>query len=58
MIAEALNKDNVPTKNGGNWYGRIVENILENCMYRNAAAAYGYGESLCEHAITVSARSA
>lgn len=58
MIAEALNKDKVPTRDGGKWYARTVKNILENCMYRNVAVACVGGESVREHAPALSARSA
>jgi len=37
MIAEALNSDNVSTKNSARWYARTVKNILESSIYRIAA---------------------
>jgi DNA invertase Pin-like site-specific DNA recombinase len=36
MIADALNSDKVPSKNGKNWYARTVKNILDNSIYEKA----------------------
>lgn len=38
MISEALNSDGVQTKNGGKWHARTIKNILDNTVYRRAAA--------------------
>lgn len=39
MIADALNGDKVPAKNGGKWYARTIKNILENNLYGTMACA-------------------
>jgi site-specific DNA recombinase len=38
-IAEALNSDRVPTKQGGRWFPQTVKDILRNTLHEAAAAA-------------------
>ncbi len=57
MIANALNADSVPTKNGGRWYGRTVMNILENAIYRKPTDV-PVNDSETPHRLSVSTRTA
>jgi DNA invertase Pin-like site-specific DNA recombinase len=57
MIAESLNADRVPTKNGARWHGRTVKNILENSVYRKLADTHE-DESEASLSTSVSARTA
>lgn len=44
MIADALNKDKIPTKNGGKWWGKTVKNIVENGIYQKINDSSAHGE--------------
>lgn len=33
QIADALNTDGAPTKNGGKWYARTVKNLIDNTLH-------------------------
>jgi site-specific DNA recombinase len=39
-IAEKLNRENVPSANGGKWYARTIKNILERRTYTKGEIVY------------------
>lgn len=58
MIADALDKDGVSTKNGGKWHARTIKNILENDIYRGAVEGRECTQAGGDERVLVSARTA